>query len=382
MRFPVFFIVIVLVWAAAHIYVVRRILGPWEPSARIRKAIQVGFFLHFFVAPTIMFSGRAFRSAGALEPLKFGGFILMGAFAVLFTFFAIRDLLFFIGAKTVFRSHDPERRKFFERTSNGALATLATGLTAWGVNEALRVPRLEEVDVPIEGLPAALEGYKIAQLSDIHVGPTIKRAELAAMVEVANSADADMIAITGDMIDGHVSSLAIDVEPFQDLRSRDGVYYCTGNHEHYWNADEWIEKTRELGMIPLVNEHRIVERGGAKVLVAGVLDYSTRNQPGGSDPAGAIADAPAHDVSILLAHQPKSIHAAAEAGYTLQLSGHTHGGQFFPFSLVVGFVHPFSEGLGKQDNTHIYVNRGTGYWGPPLRTGVPSEITLLRLTRA
>ena len=186
------------------------------------------------------------------------------------------------------------------------------------------------------------------------------------------------------MVDGSVADLRVHTRRFDALRAPDGVFFCTGNHEYYSGADEWVEEVARYGWIPLLNEHRLIERDGARLLVAGCTDFNAdrHGEEHASDPAKAREGAPDHDLSLLLAHQPKSIHAAAAAGYDLQLSGHTHGGQFFPANMFVGFAHPFHEGLGKQDDTWIYVNRGTGYWGPPNRAGVPAEITLIRLVRA
>ena len=259
-----------------------------------------------------------------------------------------------------------------------------------GYREATRVPDVVEVEVPIAGLPPALENYRVAQISDVHVGmPTIHGAWLRAVVDKVNALEADLVAVTGDLVDGHVADLRDHVRPIGDLRGRDGVFYVTGNHEYYWDGPAWVERVKELGLTALVNEHRVVEREGARLLVAGATDYRASHAvPGhGSDPAGAKRDAsgaePAHDVSILLAHQPLSLPAAKEAGYDLQLSGHTHGGQFFPFNLVTKLIfHQYNHGLARDGDTWIYVNRGTGYWGPINRAGVPAEITLLRLVRA
>ena len=172
-----------------------------------------------------------------------------------------------------------------------------------------------------------------------------------------------------------------EIAPLGDLRARDGVFFVTGNHEYFWDAAAWTAKFRALGAQVLNNEHALIRRGGAAIVVAGVTDYSTRHMgaPHGSDPAAALAGAPQDTAKILLAHQPASYAAASAAGFDLQLSGHTHSGQYFPFNLMIGYFQRYYRGLNRHSDMWIYVNRGTGYWGPPLRAGVPSEITLLVL---
>jgi predicted MPP superfamily phosphohydrolase len=241
------------------------------------------------------------------------------------------------------------------------------------------------VEVPIAGLPPALEGYSIAQISDVHVGPTIKRAYLNAIVNRVNALKADAIAITGDLVDGSVRRLALHTEPLARLSARDGTFFVTGNHEYYSGAEEWIAEMRRLGLTVLINEHVVRERGGAGLMIAGVADFTAHhfNPAHRSDPHAAAAGAPAHvQVRVLLAHQPRSAEVAAQAGFHLQLSGHTHGGQFFPWNLFVPLQQPFVAGLDRVRGMWVYTSRGTGYWGPPKRFGAPSEITLVRLVRA
>jgi hypothetical protein len=199
-----------------------------------------------------------------------------------------------------------------------------------------------------------------------------------------NGLNPDMVALTGDFVDGSVEHLSSGIEPLRKLSATDGVFFVTGNHEYYSGVGSWCRKMRELGAKVLLNSHQIIQRGSAKLLVAGVTDYSAgRMVPEhASDPSVALKNAGEHDIKILLAHQPKSSRAARRHAFDLQLSGHTHGGQLFPWNFLVPFVHPFSRGLYRFDQGWVYVNPGTGYWGPPMRLGVPSEITLLRLVPA
>jgi predicted MPP superfamily phosphohydrolase len=193
---------------------------------------------------------------------------------------------------------------------------------------------------------------------------------------------ADMIAVTGDLVDGSVRQLAEHTQSMSRLSARHGVYFVTGNHEYYSGVSGWIAELRRLGVQVLINEHVVLRHEGAEIVVAGVTDYSAHHYDPShkSDPAAAIAGAPLDAaVRVLLAHQPRSAFAAAPAGFHLQLSGHTHGGQFFPWNFFVRLQQPFTAGLHRLGSLWIYVSRGTGYWGPPKRLFAPSEITQLRL---
>lgn len=261
---------------------------------------------------------------------------------------------------------------------------VAVAVTAIGFFNARRLARVVKVNVPIRGLPPELHGYAIAQISDIHVGPTIKRPFLNAIVNRVNKLGADAIAITGDLVDGSVQRLALHTEPLARLRADDGVFFVTGNHEYYSGAEEWIAEVRRLGVTVLMNQHVVRRRGAASLMIAGVADYTAHHfyPAHKSDPQRAAAGAPQVDVRVLLAHQPRSAPEAAAAGYDLQLSGHTHGGQFFPWNLFVPLQQPFVAGLNRVRDMWVYTSRGTGYWGPPKRFGAPSEITLVRLVPA
>lgn len=310
------------------------------------------------------------------DAVAWTGLLSMGLFSSLLVITVLRDLvllaLMAFGALTL---------------SMAQLSALAAPLTALAVTvigyvNARRVARIVKVDVPIRDLPSELHGYTIAQISDVHVGPTIKRAYLSAIVDKVNALGADAIAITGDLVDGSVQRLAPHTEPLARLRARDGVFFVTGNHEYYSGALEWIAEVRRLGLTVLMNQHVIVQRGESRLMIAGVADYTAHHfhPEHKSDPQRALAGAPPGvAVRVLLAHQPRSAPAAAAAGFDLQLSGHTHGGQFFPWNLFVPLQQPFVAGLNRVREMWVYTSRGTGYWGPPKRFGAPSEITLIKL---
>ena len=249
-----------------------------------------------------------------------------------------------------------------------------------GAAQVGRGPLVYHVKVPLPPALKALTGFRLAQISDLHVGPTIGRSYARRVTDIVNSLNADAIGLTGDLIDGSVEAIRDGVAPLADLRSRFGCFAVLGNHEFYWQVDAWQREFLRLGFTMLNNEHRIIEFNGVKIVMAGVPDIQAGRivKSMRSDPALALQGAPADAFRILLAHQPASYIAARAAGFHLQISGHTHGGQFFPFTLLVRMVQPFVKGLHRAgENFWIYVNRGTGYWGPPIRFLVPPEITLI-----
>ncbi|WP_427914047.1 metallophosphoesterase [Ramlibacter sp. MMS24-I3-19] len=259
---------------------------------------------------------------------------------------------------------------------------LALAATLVGFLNTRRTARVKQVDVPIAGLPAALQGFTIAQISDLHVGPTIRARYIQRIVDRVNALEADAVAITGDLVDGPVHELGPHVAPLSGLRSRHGSFFVTGNHEYYAGAAPWLAEVRRLGIRVLLNEHVVIEREGSALVLAGVTDFTAHHFDAThqSDPDAALAGAPKHaGAKVLLAHQPRSATAAEQAGFDLQLSGHTHGGQFLPWVFFVRFQQPFTAGLHRLGRLWVYVSRGTGYWGPPKRFGAPSEITRLRL---
>jgi predicted MPP superfamily phosphohydrolase len=333
---------------------------------------------------TLPFGLGARRGGGGrfAGPLAWIGLVCMGLFSSLFVLTLARDVgLLAVGAVDALWPGAVARAALVVPSARAA-ATFALLVTLWGFVNARRIARVVRVDVPVAGLPAALDGFTIAQISDVHVGPTIRQPYVEAIVEVVNRLDVDLVAVTGDLVDGSVSDLAEHVAPLAALRSREGSFFVTGNHEYYSGAAAWVTELRRLGLTVLMNQHVVVRRGGAQLVLAGVTDYSAGHFDIGqvSDPAAALAGSPADAaLRVLLAHQPRSAEAAEAAGFDLQLSGHTHGGQFLPWNFLVRLQQPFTAGLHRWRRLWVYTSRGTGYWGPPKRFGAPSEITRLRL---
>lgn len=385
-RMIIFGLVTTTVWSLVHVYLGRHILSSFNLKGRARI---IGWSLigaHGVLAPTAMLLRRSSTGGTVSDVLNLVTYLGMGFVALLFLVYLAVDLgrlLTYLVGKFSGKQPDPQRREFLTGSFNLGAFALTGVATGVGFENARGIPDIKEVTIEIPGLHANLDGFTIAQLSDIHIGPTLKRDFLAGVVDKTMTLNADMIAITGDSVDGYVDNIGDDMTELQRLSAQYGVYIVTGNHEYYFDGPAWANFFTQIGLRTLNNAHHLVRVGRARLLIGGVTDYKAGQLAPNhaTDPHGAIKDAPEHDFNILLAHQPTSIYEAAKAGWKLQLSGHTHGGQFFPFTLVIGMVHEFAVGLGKHLDTLIYVSRGTGYWGPPNRLGAPAEITRITLRR-
>ncbi len=371
---------VVVLIALLHIYVGIRLLPalPIAPLGRVLGALALCASFALIITGA---RARMRLNSSLAANLAWLGSLNGGLFSSLAVLTVTRDL--FLGPAVLLASR--AEAPFLETASAVAVPILAALATVVGFIDARRQPRVVDIEVPLPGLPAALEGFTIAQISDVHIGPTIKRDFLRRIVEIVNSLGVDLVAITGDLVDGSVEQLGEHVEPLSRLRARHGAYFVTGNHEYYSGAADWIRELRRLGLHVLLNEHRVLSHGNGSLLVAGVTDYSAhRFDPAHrSDPQAALAGAPPGlRPRLLLAHQPRTAAAAADAGFDLQLSGHTHGGQFWPWNLFVRLQQPFTAGLHRLGELWVYTSRGSGYWGPPKRLGVPSEIARVRLVPA
>lgn len=262
----------------------------------------------------------------------------------------------------------------------GAVAALALLGTGFGVKSALGDVPVRRVPVALSRLPAALAGYKMVQLSDLHIGPTLGRDWTERLVERVNALEPHAVVITGDLVDGSVTRLREHVAPLGDLRARDGVFFVTGNHEYYAGADAWLRELERLGIRPLRNERVSLGADDVSFDLAGVDDWQAFGEGHGRDLSRALAGRDPSRELVLLAHQPRQIAEAAERGVGLQLSGHTHGGQIVPWNFFVRLQQPYIAGLSRHGDAQIYVSRGTGFWGPPMRVLAPAEITLLELS--
>jgi predicted MPP superfamily phosphohydrolase len=273
------------------------------------------------------------------------------------------------------------RRVFLARTSALAAGAASVGLVGVGAATALGPPDMLAVPVRLRRLDPVFDGYRIAVVSDIHLGPLAGRSHTERIVRMINESEPDLVAIVGDLVDGTVGELGSAAEPLRDLVSRDGSFFVTGNHEYFVDdTAEWLRELERLGVHPLHNENTAISRGSAAFDLAGVNDIAGKSISDGPDFDRALAGTNAARPTILLAHQPVLVGQAASRGVDLQLSGHTHGGQMWPFHYVVRAVQPSLAGLSTIDGTQLYVSRGAGFWGPPVRIGAPPDITVVTLS--
>jgi hypothetical protein len=272
-------------------------------------------------------------------------------------------------------SLDPSRRLFVSRVVGGAVAAAAVGTVGYGTYGVVRGPKVKRVTVPLAKLPRAAHGFRIAVVSDIHLSPLLGRGFAQKVVDTINSTQPDLIAVVGDLVDGSVADLGPAAAPLAGLKARHGSYFVTGNHEYFSGAEQWVEEVRRLGLTPLENARRELPY----LDLAGVNDVAGEDEGMGPDFAKALGDRDTSRAVVLLAHQPVQIHDAVDHGVDLQLSGHTHGGQMWPMNYVAAAVNPTLAGLERYGDTQLYVTRGAGAWGPPVRVGAPSDITVVEL---
>ena len=394
MSFLVFFTVLLALAGSLHYYLwVRLVRDPGLPGLThsLLSWMFVGLGLSI---PLGMLAFRLLpRESSAF--LAWSTFIWMGVSFILVMLVFSTDLLRWLGGgfgqilgylgQDGLRAEieNPSRRLLIARGVAGAASATALGVSAVSVRSALAEVEVPEVPVKLPKLPPALSGLVIAQLTDVHVGPTIGRRFIESVVEKANGTRPDLVVITGDLVDGSVEGLREHVAPLARLKARYGVYFVTGNHEYYSGADPWIAELRRMGITVLRNERVSVGDSGASLDLIGVDDYTAQRFGGdhGPDLSKAMLGRDPERASVLLAHQPREIQRAAELGVGLQLSGHTHGGQIWPFGHAVSLVQPYVAGLHQHNpETQIYVSRGTGYWGPPMRLLAPAEVTKIILS--
>jgi predicted MPP superfamily phosphohydrolase len=303
--------------------------------------------------------------------------VLLGVVWVLFVWSVLGNLLGLV--LPAVGVHDPDR----SRIVSAVVAVIGLVLLLWGYAEAMRVSRVRRIDVTIPRLGAGFDGARIVLLTDTHYGPINRARWSRGVVDVVNTLDADIVAHTGDIADGEVAQRREQAAPLGDVRAGLARVYVTGNHEYFSGAQRWVEHMASLGWEALHNRHVVVSRGGDQLVIAGVDDRTAAGSgvPGHhADHEAALQGADPALPVLLLAHQPEMITGAVAHGVDLQLSGHTHGGQIWPFHYLVRIDQPVLQGLSRHgDRTQLYTSRGTGFWGPPFRVFAPSEITLITL---
>jgi uncharacterized protein len=376
-RLIVFLLVVTFLDALAHYYVWLRLVRDTDPPRGVKRALTVFLVIAAIAMPLAL---GTVRSGAVARPVYWVAFAWMGTLFLLVVSLLpleMARLFAWFRARRADEPASPERRTALSRMLGGVAAVTGVGAATYGVAVALS-PVIERVRVPLRRLPLAMDGFRIVQITDVHVGPTIQKRYIEEIVAMVNALSPDLVAITGDLVDGTVEGLAEHVQPLASLRARQGVFFVTGNHEFYSGMPAWIAHLGTLGIRVLENEHVMVGSGEDGFYLAGCHDYN----------AGALYDmdralsgiSPDREI-VLLAHQPRSIFEAARRGVGLQLSGHTHGGQIFPWRFLVFLQQPFVEGLHRLRDTFVYVSRGTGFWGPPIRVGARAEIAEITLTR-
>ncbi len=367
---------------ALYYYLWRRLVVHTELSVRWRRRATIALVTLGLSAPLTLIGAR-FLAAEIGETLGWPAFIWLAVFLIMTSLIALFDLarLSLKGARVLSRMGEtpdnPERRLFMNRVISGSAAVGAFAIGGQGVYQAIKTPGIVDVNIELDRLPEAMHGFKIVQLTDLHIGNTIGRDFVEEVVRRANSAGGDLIVITGDLVDGPVAKLAAAAEPLADLKAKYGVYFVTGNHEYYSGADEWIEHLQTLGIRVLRNERVSIGEGSDSFDLAGIDDHGADRWDGhGPDLASALAGRDRERELVVLAHQPRQVHDSAKHGAGLQLSGHTHGGQIWPWHyLAMAQQGGLLAGHSLHGDTQLYVSRGTGYWGPPVRVLAPAEIT-------
>ena len=389
-----FFLIAFSIYLGAHVYSASRLISPSRFPRVIKTAFWAAFLMHSLLVPAMFFLRNGGYWPKWLGLYYFAVFTGAGFMAILFPMLVARDALWIayklpaIARKTFTKEADdkpanPERRLFFVNTINAGITAATSGMTGLGVYNACRPPAIVEVTMTSQKLPPEFDGFTIAQITDVHLSPTVGADLLNMIVDMVNELGADMVAVTGDMVDGYVNELGETVKSLGRIKSRHGSYFVTGNHEYYWNGPKWVEKFRSIGLTPLINENVVIERNGVGILVAGIPDHSAgRGIPGHSpDLQKALAGAPELDFKLMLAHQPRSVVYTVESGFDMMICGHTHGGQFFPWNLIIPLFHPVPTGFSIYKGMPVYASAGTVYWGPPMRLGTRAEITRITLKR-
>lgn len=373
------------VTGGAHYYLYRRLVIDPDLPAPWRRIVTTALWV-LWIGLGVSFVTSQFLPPALTRFFVVPFFIWIGCMVMLVSLLAVTDLvrsMIWAGSRFVKKPvlTDPDRRKFLARTVAGVTAGTVFTAVPFGIRHALGELVVRRVMVTLDRLPPALDGFTIAQISDLHIGATRTGEWLAEVVSRVNRLNADLIAVTGDLVDGSVANLRPETACIKNLRAPHGVFFVTGNHEYYSGAVDWCAEMKRLGLRVLRNEHVEIRRGGESFILAGVDDYTAEGKAPGHkhDVARAVRGCDPKQELVLLAHQPKSIFDAAKHGVGLVICGHTHGGQMWPIVHFSGLVNHYLKGLHKHGPTWIYVNSGTGFWGPPIRLFSTAEITLLTL---
>jgi predicted MPP superfamily phosphohydrolase len=368
--------------AGAHLYIARRlVLDPGMPQPW--RGLALGLIVAAGVSLVLQpFGERLLRPARA-RWIAWPASLWMGLAFYLLILLGASDLLLLLSGGTAVAAQGAAAEPSAGMRAF-AVSLVALSVCGIGLRSALRPPRLERVEVELSRWPAGLDGFRIVQISDIHIGPILGRDFAAHLTERVNALAPDLVAVTGDLVDGAVSKLSDEVAPFAELRGREGVFFVTGNHDHYSGARAWAARASELGMRVLRNERVEIRRGDDVFDLVGVDDHRGHHLDPSEreDLDRALEGRDEARAAILLAHDPSTFRRARSRSVDLQISGHTHGGQVWPFRYLVRAVTPYVAGLYREGEAQVYVSRGAGFWGPPMRLLAPAEITEIVIRRS
>ena len=380
-RILIFLGVISGLTVGTHYYLWARLIRDPMWTSPWRQVATIVLVLLALSIPASMMAWRTLPRDIAI-PLSWVGYVWMGSMFLVLVLLWGGELARWSWVKYAsIASINGGRREFLAQLLAGGAGAFGLALSGWGVWSAIRPVEVKRVAVRLKKLPGSLSGLRLVQLSDMHVGLTIGRDFVEDVVRKVNALEPDIVAITGDLIDGSVADLGPAVAPLGEIRAKLGTYFVTGNHEYYSGADSWLAFLQSIGIKALRNERVELTVNGETMHLAGVDDW-TAHQFGnghGSDMERAMQGRDASKPVVLLAHQPVHFDEARAHGVDLQISGHTHGGQIFPFGFLTRLAQPFVSGLHRRGDSQIYVSSGTGYWGPPMRIAAPAEITLIEL---
>jgi len=390
-----FILIVTAVLISIYFYIGHRFINLFNISEKFNKWLWIGILI-LVLFPILSSIFKVLGFTGFIpDIMNWVGFVFWGFVSLLLILLVIRDSGFLlykgyskVSTRVVSNKEnniDLQKRNSLKLASNFFILLLATSATGYGVYNVLKFPILKRVKIKSKKLKDLKKPLRITQFSDLHVSSTIGKKYVEKTVELINSTNPDIIAFTGDLADGSVAELREKCLPLKNLKSKYGKYFVTGNHEYYSGIEEWEPFIKnELGFTILNNENEVIKlEEKLDIILAGVPDYKANRvfPKHNSDPAKSIEGVSKESLKILLAHQPKSVLDAAKAGFDIQLSGHTHGGQYFPLNTLVKLDQPYNVGLHQHDeNLQIYVNSGTGYWGPPMRIGTESEISVIEIS--
>jgi predicted MPP superfamily phosphohydrolase len=373
----IFLAILILLLTAIHLYLWQRLVRDVTGRLRWRRLAGIGLLgAMALILVTVLLQPAPSRALSVV--LWWTGYLWLGVMFYLLVVLLVLELPV-LAASRLPRRADPSRRRLLRQGAAIVAGAAAVGVSGYGVSRAYRPPRVTRLVVPLARLDRRADGLRVAVVADIHVSPIWGAGRVERVVEIVNSLDADLITVVGDMTSAEVGEVRRAAAPLRGMRSRYGAFFVTGNHEYYNGYEEWIEAADELGLRVLRNERLEIAHRGGVIDLAGVNDREGSGYGDPPDYRAALADRDPSRPVVLMAHQPVQVHEAARYGVDLQVSGHTHGGQVYPFDYLVRIEQPVVSGLSEVDGTLVYVTNGAGFWGPPMRVGADPDVTLLEL---